>query len=104
MSSDFNPIIGYCQQFLGLELESWEEQWLDGLLARRVETEPPWRHIPGYAEFEVNREGDVRNVLTKLPLKAIGTASRKQAFMLRADNGTKRMIYSDWIIKQAFPN
>lgn len=132
MSGSFNQIVGYCEQVLGLELTETEKRFMDMVIAARrpvdlavarenrqyrkvhevvtnafeeaAAQEPEWKHVPGYAEFEVNRAGDVRNALTKLPLKALGTGTKKQAFMLRADNGIKRMIYKDWIVKQAFPN
>jgi len=123
-------VIGFCKDKLNMELTEYDEFNITRLFERldrrregaretleirkrdgvinafeeAAKLEPEWKHVPGYAEFEVNRAGDVRNALTKLPLKALGTGTKKQAFMLRADNGIKRMIYKDWIVKQAFPN
>lgn len=57
--------------------------------------EPEWKHIPNFAEFEINREGEVRNALTKLPLKPSKT--RNPGFFLRDDRGRKMVISRQWI-------
>lgn len=115
-------VIEFCKSKLQMELTEYDEFTITGTFNRidsrreagavvehnafeeAAKLEAEWKQIPGYAEFEVTRKGEVRNVLTKLPLKAFGTATRKEAFMLRADDGTKRMIYIDWILQQTFQN
>ena len=111
-------VLKFVEEELKIELEGYQKKLVKSMFDNFDRKQKPrtevttlihkqgtlrlWRQIPGYAEFEVNEEGDVRNVLTKLPLKPLGTATGKRTFLLRDDAGIKRTIYADWIIQNSF--